>query len=29
MTKLVKQNIKMFLDEVASSSPAPGGGSVA
>jgi methenyltetrahydrofolate cyclohydrolase len=29
MTKLVKQNIKMFLDELASSSPAPGGGSVA
>ena len=29
MTKLVKQNIKMFLDEVASNSPAPGGGSVA
>jgi methenyltetrahydrofolate cyclohydrolase len=29
MTKLVKQNVKMFLDEVASSSPAPGGGSVA
>jgi formiminotetrahydrofolate cyclodeaminase len=29
MTKLVKQNIKMFLDEVASSSHAPGGGSVA
>jgi methenyltetrahydrofolate cyclohydrolase len=29
MTKLVKQNIKMFLEEVASSSPAPGGGSVA
>lgn len=29
MTKLVKLNIKMFLDELASSSPAPGGGSVA
>jgi formiminotetrahydrofolate cyclodeaminase len=29
MTKLVKQNIKMFLDELASNSPAPGGGSVA
>ena len=29
MTKLVKMNIKMFLDELASSSPAPGGGSVA
>jgi formiminotetrahydrofolate cyclodeaminase len=29
MTKLVKQNLKMFLDELASSSPAPGGGSVA
>jgi formiminotetrahydrofolate cyclodeaminase len=29
MTILVKQNIKMFLDELASSSPAPGGGSVA
>ncbi|MFA5101775.1 MAG: cyclodeaminase/cyclohydrolase family protein [Candidatus Thermoplasmatota archaeon] len=29
MTKLVKQNIKMFLDELASDSPAPGGGSVA
>jgi len=29
MTKLVKQNIKMFLDELASSSPTPGGGSVA
>jgi formiminotetrahydrofolate cyclodeaminase len=29
MTKLVKQNIKMFLDEIASNSPAPGGGSVA
>ena len=29
MTKLVKQNVKMFLDELASSSPAPGGGSVA
>jgi formiminotetrahydrofolate cyclodeaminase len=29
MTKLVKLNIRMFLDELASSSPAPGGGSVA
>ena len=29
MTKLVKMNIKMFLDELSSSSPAPGGGSVA
>jgi formiminotetrahydrofolate cyclodeaminase len=29
MIKLVKQNIAMFLDELASSSPAPGGGSVA
>jgi methenyltetrahydrofolate cyclohydrolase len=29
MTKLVKMNIKMFLDELASNSPAPGGGSVA
>jgi formiminotetrahydrofolate cyclodeaminase len=29
MTKLAKMNIKMFLDELASSSPAPGGGSVA
>lgn len=29
MTILVKQNIKLFLDELASSSPAPGGGSVA
>jgi formiminotetrahydrofolate cyclodeaminase len=29
MTKLVNQNLKMFLDELASSSPAPGGGSVA
>jgi methenyltetrahydrofolate cyclohydrolase len=29
MTKLVKMNIKMFLDELASSSPTPGGGSVA
>jgi len=29
MTKLVKMNLKMFLDELASSSPAPGGGSVA
>jgi len=29
MTKLVKMNMKMFLDELASSSPAPGGGSVA
>jgi methenyltetrahydrofolate cyclohydrolase len=29
MPKLVKMNIKMFLDELASTSPAPGGGSVA
>lgn len=29
MTKLIKLNIKTFLDELASSSPAPGGGSVA
>jgi len=29
MTKLVKMNIKMFLDELASNSPTPGGGSVA
>jgi formiminotetrahydrofolate cyclodeaminase len=29
MTKLVKMNMKMFLDELASRSPAPGGGSVA
>jgi formiminotetrahydrofolate cyclodeaminase len=29
MTKVVKMNIKMFLDELASNSPAPGGGSVA
>jgi methenyltetrahydrofolate cyclohydrolase len=29
MTKLMKLNVKMFLDELASSSPAPGGGSVA
>ena len=29
MTKLVKMNMKIFLDELASSSPAPGGGSVA
>jgi len=29
MTKLVKMNMKMFLDELASSSSAPGGGSVA
>ena len=29
MTKLVEMNIKMFLDGLASSSPAPGGGSVA
>jgi formiminotetrahydrofolate cyclodeaminase len=29
MTKLVKLNVKMFLDELASNSPAPGGGSVA
>lgn len=29
MAKLIKQNIKVFLDELASSSPAPGGGSVA
>ncbi|HUT00510.1 MAG TPA: cyclodeaminase/cyclohydrolase family protein [Candidatus Thermoplasmatota archaeon] len=29
MTNLVKQSLKMFLDELASSSPAPGGGSVA
>jgi formiminotetrahydrofolate cyclodeaminase len=29
MIKLIKQNIAMFLDELASNSPAPGGGSVA
>jgi formiminotetrahydrofolate cyclodeaminase len=29
MTKLVKMNIEMFLDDLASNSPAPGGGSVA
>ncbi len=29
MTKLVKMNVKMFLDELASNSPAPGGGSAA
>jgi methenyltetrahydrofolate cyclohydrolase len=29
MTKLTKMNIKTFLDELASNSPAPGGGSVA
>ena len=29
MTKLVNMNLNMFLDELASNSPAPGGGSVA
>ena len=29
MIKLIEQNIAMFLDELASNSPAPGGGSVA
>lgn len=29
MTKLIKMNLKSFLDELASNSPAPGGGSVA
>jgi len=29
MTKLVKMTMKMFLEELASNSPAPGGGSVA
>jgi len=29
MTKLLKMNVKMFLDELASNSPAPGGGSAA